>query len=180
MKAVVCYESEFGNTHVVAEAIARGLRRAIDARAVPIAAATEHALQGVDLVVIGGPTHVHGLSRPSTRRAAIEQAHEADATVTLDADAETTGIRHWFATTPTVVALTAAFDTRVDGPRLLTGRASKGISKRLREHGFAQVAEPESFLVSKDDQLLAGEEERAEDWGERLIFLAKVAALDDR
>jgi len=51
---------------------------------------------------------------------------------------------------------------------MLTGRASKGIDKELRQQGFAQVVEPESFLVDKDNPLQPGEEERAEDWGERL------------
>ena len=180
MKALVCYESEFGNTHVVAEAIARGLRRAIDARSIPIDAATDEALVGVGLLVIGGPTHVHGLSRPSTRRAAIEQASAEDATVTLDPDAESQGIRAWFDAMPTSAARTAAFDTRVDRPRILTGRASKGISERLRGHGFEQVVEPESFLVSSDNHLLPGEEERAEQWGEGLVFLSKATSLDER
>ena len=117
--------------------------------------------------------------RPSSRKAAVEQAHEPDSGLTLDPDAESAGIRAWFDAMPACTAVTAAFDTRVDGPRLVTGRAAKGISKRLRDHGFEQVVEPESFLVSSDNHLLPGEEARAEQWGERLIFLSKVAVLGE-
>jgi hypothetical protein len=38
-----------------------------------------------------------------------------------------------------------AFDTRIDAPVALTGRASKGITRMLRHHGFTVVADPESF-----------------------------------
>ena len=53
-------------------------------------------------------------------------------------------------------------------PAVFTGRASKGIGKRLRGHGFALVAEPESFLVSKRNELEPGEEDRAREWGRHL------------
>ena len=62
----------------------------------------------------------------------------------------------------------AAFDTRIDAPAALTGRASKGIAKRLRRCGFDLVAEPESFLVDKHNHLLEGEAERARAWGAAL------------
>jgi hypothetical protein len=58
---------------------------------------------------------------------------------------------------------------------MLTGQASKGITRLLRQHGFTMVAEPESFLVTKENQLRAGEEERAWDWGRQLS--SKVAAM---
>ena len=54
----------------------------------------------------------------------------------------------------------AAFDTRMHGPAALTGRAAKGVTRLLREHGFDVVAEPESFLVTKQD--------RARDWATKL------------
>jgi hypothetical protein len=50
----------------------------------------------------------------------------------------------------------------------ITGRASKGISKRLRKHALHEIAEPESFFVEKDNTLEAGEERRAVDWGRTL------------
>ena len=48
---------------------------------------------------------------------------------------------------------------------LIGGRASKGIASRLRRHGCTLVAEPQSFLVGKDNHLLSGELERARAWG---------------
>ena len=62
----------------------------------------------------------------------------------------------------------AAFDTRLDGPQLLTGRASKAIARRLRRRGFEVVEEPESFLVDKQNRLLPGEADRAMAWGASL------------
>lgn len=70
--------------------------------------------------------------------------------------------------------LAASFDTRLEGPAVLTGRASKGIARLLREHGFTVVARPESFLVTRDNQLRAGEQDRARAWGRKLA--GKVAA----
>ena len=54
------------------------------------------------------------------------------------------------------------------GHATLTGRAAKGIARRLREHGFDVVVEPESFLVTKQDRLEPQEQDRARDWGTKL------------
>jgi hypothetical protein len=64
----------------------------------------------------------------------------------------------------------AAFDTRIDGPALLTGRASKGIGRRLAHLGYDLVADPESFLVDKQNHLQPGEAERAVAWGAALAL----------
>ena len=61
----------------------------------------------------------------------------------------------------------AAFDTRVHGPAALTGRASKGVARLLREHGFDVAAEPESFLVTRQDRLEPQETARAREWEPR-------------
>ncbi len=65
-------------------------------------------------------------------------------------------------------ASAAAFDTRIDGPATLTGRASKGIARRLRHHGLELIAGPESFLVDKHNHLLDGEADRAQEWASKL------------
>ena len=44
---------------------------------------------------MGGPTHVHGMARPSTRQAAAKAAGEPDTCVTLEPDALQTGLREW-------------------------------------------------------------------------------------
>jgi len=59
------------------------------------------------------------------------------------------------------------------GPAAFTGRASKGVARLLREHGFDVIAEPESFVVTKQDRLEPHEQDRARDWG---VMLAKCAA----
>ena len=55
----------FGNTHTVAEGIAAGLRSDGEVRVVPVSEASEDALSWADLVIVGGPTHVHGMTRPT-------------------------------------------------------------------------------------------------------------------
>ena len=165
MKAVVVYESMYGNTHVVADAIGRGLAGSGEVVVVPVAQAAPALVEDADLVVVGGPTHAHGMSRPSTRKAAVEQAKDNP----IEPTASGPGVREWLEKIPPVAASAAAFDTRAGmAPALLTGRASKGIAKQLHEHGFGQVAEPESFLVDKDNHLEPGEEARAVEWGARL------------
>ena len=47
-------------------------------------------------------------------------------------------------------------------------RAAKAVTRLLRAHGFDVVAEPESFLVTKQDLLEPQETTRARDWGARL------------
>ena len=67
MKALVVYESMFGNTRHIAEAIAEGLRPSITTELVRARDAGDIDLDDVRLVVVGAPTHEHGLSREHTR-----------------------------------------------------------------------------------------------------------------
>jgi hypothetical protein len=86
----------------------------------------------------------------------------------LEENAEGPGLREWFESLGHFSTRAAAFDTRIDAPAFLTGRASKGIARRLRQHGFELVGEPESFLVTKDNHLEDGENTRARAWGASL------------
>jgi len=172
MKAVVVYESMYGNTQRVADAIGRGLAGAGEVVVVPVSEAGPAVVGDADLVVVGGPTHAHGMSRPSTRQAAVDQAkpdNSIDPSALGPRGTAGPGVREWLGSMPPIAASAAAFDTRAGvAPPLLTGRASKGIAKQLHQHGFAQVVEPESFLVDKENHLQPGEEERAQEWGARL------------
>jgi hypothetical protein len=168
MRAVVVYESMYGNTHLVADAIGAGLRTVFDVTVVPVAQAGPAVLAGADLVVVGGPTHVHGMSRTSTRKAAVEAAGKPDSNLTVEPDALGSGLREWFDSLGRYPAKAAAFDTRMEGPAAFTGRASKGVARLLRAHGFDVVMEPESFLVTKRNQLMAHESARAREWGAKL------------
>ena len=81
------------------------------------------------------------------------------------------GLREWFHHVAEVTnAGAAAFDTRIDAPSWITGRASKGIGRRLTHLGYDLLADPESFLVDKQNHLLPGEAERAVAWGAALAL----------
>jgi hypothetical protein len=168
----VVYESMYGNTHLVADAIGAGLRErgggGADVAVVPLDRADAATLAGADLLVVGGPTHAHGMSRESTRKAAVDAAGKPTSDLSVDHDAEGPGLRDWFEALGELTANAAAFDTRIDAPVVLTGRASKGIARQLREHGCAVIADPESFLVTKASHLEDHEEQRAREWGARL------------
>lgn len=170
MRALVVYESMFGNTHEVADRVADGLRTTHLVTVVPACAADAAVVQDYELVVVGAPTHAHGLPRPTTRRSAEDIAGK-EADLDLEVDVSAPGVREWLgalrrAGRPAQCA--AAFDTRVDGPPVLVGRASRGIAKRLGDHGFQVVADPESFLVDRHNHLVDGEADRAVGWGRML------------
>lgn len=168
MRAVVVYESMYGNTHAVASAIGDGLRESIDVAVVPVGDAVPEVVADADLVVVGGPTHAHSMSRESTRHQAVADAAEPDSDLEVDPDAEGPGLRDWIPTLPPGPMRSAAYDTRVDLPAALTGRASKAISRKLRHQGFVEVVSPESFLVTKEGHLEPGETERAREWGREI------------
>ena len=159
----------YGNTHLVADEIAAGLRSGADdvVAVVPVEHADAEALAGADLVVVGGPTHVHGMARSSTRRAAVA-AEKPDSGLELEPDAEGPGLREWFDAVDALSVRAAAFDTRLQGPAPFTGQASKGIAKRLRRHGCTVIAEPTSFLVTKQNHLVDDEAAHARAWGTQL------------
>ena len=168
MKALVVYESMYGNTREVAEGVAEGLRAAaVETELMPARDAQQEHVSEVDLVVIGGPTHVHSMTRPKTRHAAVQQADAHQ--LTVEDDAEVTGVREWLEGLPAMSGTSAAaFDTRVDIARVLSGQASRAIAKSLRSHGFHLILPPESFLVDSKTVLVAGERERALEWGKQL------------
>lgn len=173
MKAVVVYESLYGNTAAVAEAIAAGLRGSCDVTVVEVRDLTPEAVHAADLLVVGAPTHAHGLPSPATRRSAAQRDGAAQWNVAAT-DTAIRGVRELLGGlghADGVVA--AAFDTRLGGPRVLTGAASKGIAQRLRGAGYAVVLPPESFIVSgAKGPMRDGEVERARDWAAQLAHAA--------
>jgi Flavodoxin len=177
MRAVIVYESMYGNTHLIAEAIARGLGPGNDVTVVPVAKATRELLNGADLLAVGGPTHVHGMSRANTRKAAVEQSRKHDGQPVLDADSEGPGLRDWFGSLGRMTASASAFDTRLAGPPAFTGRAAKGIAGLLKGHGLTLLDAPKSFLVGNDNKLRPGEEDRAQEWG--AVLAARMPAATD-
>jgi hypothetical protein len=168
MRAVVIYESMYGNTHAIADAIGAGLGHAAEVSVVPVHEADAALVRAADLLVVGGPTHVHGMSRVSTRTAAAEAATKPDSGLTMDPDARDLGVREWLDSLGDLDMRAAAFDTRLDAPAALTGRASKGIAHKLHDRGCSLIADPESFLVTKETHLEPDEEAHARRWGASL------------
>ena len=84
MQAVIVYESMFGNTRAIASAIGDGLAATLDVAVVPVTQADPTRISEADLVVVGGPTHVHGMARASTRKGAAKQAEEGGSILTLE------------------------------------------------------------------------------------------------
>ena len=155
------YESMFGNTRQVAEAIAAGVSEHADVEVTDVVLAPALVPPDVDLVVLGGPTHVFSMSRDSTRHDAVRRgAAEQDLK---------TGIRDWITGLPPAgnIPRFAAFDTKVRVP-LLPGSAARPATEIARRLGF-RVTEPESFLVEGyAGPLRDGELDRATAWGRQL------------
>ncbi len=173
MNALIVYESMFGNTRAIAEAIAEGMRALADVKVVGVADADARTVGDADLVVVGGPTHARSMSRPSTRKGASGYVEKPGSDLVLEPGADTgPGVREWLAALGPVHADGAVFDTRSRGPSALTGRASRGIGRRLSKVGFRVVTRPQSFLVTKN-HLVAGETDRACAWGSRLATMVE-------
>jgi hypothetical protein len=168
MRAVVVYESMFGNTHAIADAIGKGLEPAGNVVVAPVVEAGRERLGAADLLVVGGPTHFHGMSRTRTRKWAAAIAQKPKNDLVLDRDAQGPGVSDWLTSLGHGHTKFAAFDTRFNGPAVLRGRASRIINRKLRRHGFEVVAKPESFFVTLQNHLVLGEEARAQEWGKRL------------
>jgi hypothetical protein len=165
MRALVVYESMFGNTRDIARAVADGIatRMPVDILEVDVAPTTLPA--DVGLLVVGAPTHAHGLSNAKTRADAANRAGERLVSRGLS-------LAEWLdVLRPTGRSVaTTAFDTRIKGPELLWGSAAKALAKRLSEARFDVIAKPMSFLVGgptgpQFDRVVAGELERAKAWG---------------
>ena len=178
MRALVVYESMYGNTRVIAGGVADGLRATCEVTLVPVAGVTWDLLAGADLLVVGGPTHMHGMSSAKTRRTAAQAAAKEDSGLSLDPDARGPGVHDWLKSLGERHALAAAFDTRLDSvPPAFSGRASRGIGRLLKRHGCRLIAAPESFLVTPQNTLLDGEDSRARRWGAALGVIATSIGL---
>lgn len=87
------------------------------------------------------------------------------------------GVREWIESIPATTGLCAAFDTRADVLKLLSGAASTTIDKRLRRKGLRAVMDPESFLVSVQGELNPDESTRAQEWGATVARAAEMPAF---
>jgi hypothetical protein len=167
MKTLIVYESMYGNTHAVADAVAEGLGGNGDVQVRPVHTAGDLPLD-LDLLIVGGPTHMHGLATSMSRSMAVTAAKEDAGKVEPGATGHP-GLREWLRGLEVPHGTrAAAFDTRAEGRVALTGSAARGIAKRLRHRGL-DVIDSASFLVADaEGPLEDGELERARAWGERL------------
>jgi hypothetical protein len=163
--ALIVFESMFGNTAAVAEAVGDGLRSGgvlVAVRRVAEAAALDDVAP--ELLVVGAPTHAFSLSRPSTRADAVAKG--------APAGVARTGVREWLGAAGRgsgTGRVAVAFDTRVASVRRLPLSAAGCASRLMRRKGFARVLKPQGFVVADvRGELLPGELLRAREWGARL------------
>jgi flavodoxin I len=148
MKALIIYDSMYGNTEKIAQAIGDGLTGEVEV--VRVGEVNPSELKTFDLLIFGSP--VHG-GRPTAALDAFLKKLPANSLK---------GRR------------VAAFDTRFEsedqgiGLRLVMSvlrYAADRIAKDLAKKGGRLVAEPEGFIVeNKEGPLKQGELERASKW----------------
>lgn len=153
MRVLIVYSSKFGNTRRVAEAIAEVAKQAGDTRVVDIEQLAASDFEGVDLVVMGSPTHA--LTLPAAVRSVLA------------------------AQPPGLLAgkSVAAFDTTVKPWPLRHLRASPKLLRQLQRLGGRPVARPKTFFVrmigaqqpGEVNLLLEGEIERARAWAGKVL-----------
>lgn len=155
MKVLVVYASRYGNTRMIAQAIADALAGTATVQLAPVASAPPSA-DGFDLLIVGGPTEQHGMT------------------------AEMAAFLKSFGTVRGTRAI--AFDTRLRGPRWLWGSAASRIAETLKRAGAELVAPEQSFHVTRQalrggtPELEEGEIERAEEWAAGLAEREPVPA----
>jgi flavodoxin len=153
MNALVVYDSQYGNTEKIAQAIAEALSAYGPAQAVRVASADSRKVEGADLVIVGCPTQAWRAT-PAVRSFLAHVPPDAWAAVS-----------------------TASFDTRFHKPRLLTGSAARGIAKQMAGMGNPPLVPAESFFVGgSQGPLEEGEVERARKWARAVHdrFAAKI------
>jgi hypothetical protein len=174
MRALVVYESMFGNTEQIALAIADGLQTAYEVDVLNVDEAPSVLPSDIDLLVVGAPTHAFGLSREQTRSDAAERVHG-------DTVTKYGSLRDWlksFSRSQNRV-YAGAFATRAKKARWLPGSAARSAAMMLRRKNFEELVAPADFYV--DDilgPLLPGEVFRAKIWGAEIAAKRAESHLD--
>ena len=158
MSAVVIVESYFGNTRHIADVVADRLRSiGIDTEVVTVEDAPTQLDDGVELLVVGAPTHELGLSTAESRR--VASARNGQGVPLL-------GVREWAeqVAKPRVPPLVALFDTRTGHP-WSAGSAAAKASVLFSRKDFPVIAARATFWVHGiTGPLNVGEDERARRW----------------
>ncbi len=183
MDVAIVYESLFGNTRTVAEAIADGFRRSRPDAKVAVLEVNEtpvDELGQVGVLIVGGPTHVRQTTTPRSRRVGLRYWGGWPVSDEGDLDPARQGVREWTDALPAAAPgrLAAAFDTRFASA--FAGGAAKSISRRLQDHGYKILTEPKGFIVGNGPGALkSGEEDSARSWGATLARQCSVAWLNE-
>lgn len=161
MRAAVVYESMFGNTRAVAEAIAKALSERMTVDLWEVGEAPTAIDPEIRLLVVGAPTHAFSLSRPTSREEAAGVAPDGLVSTGI-------GVREWL---PAVKAApdtrAVAFDTRISP--FVPGSAARAATRGLRKAGLHIAGRPVSFLVEHTSgPLRPGELDRARSWAAQL------------
>jgi hypothetical protein len=157
MNAIVVYESHWGNTAAIAEAIAEGIGEG--ARAMPTSEATPAVVEAADLVVAGGPVNVLSLPTEHVRGTITSDPKHA----ATPPDLSHQSLRSWLETLPHRPAAAASFETRL---KWSPGGATGTIDRGLKQAGYRTIAKAQKFIVSGTyGPLRDGELERARAWG---------------
>lgn len=165
MKAVVVYESLWGNTAKVAKAIAEGIGP--EARALTTDEATADAIAGAELIVAGSP--LLGFSLPTEKMR--EDIGKNEGGGANPPDIAHPSMRAWLDGLPKGAGKAASFETRIWWS---PGSAARAILKGLENAGYSSAAEAQKFLVKgKYGPLKDGEVERARRWGAELAASMK-------
>lgn len=155
MKAMVVYDSVFGNTAKIAQAIGSALGDQESVSTRQVAEVTPEQMVGLDLLIVGSPTRAFSATPAITK---------------LLKGIPANGLRG---------VRVAGFDTRMvideKTPAILRflvkflGYAAEPISGRLMKKGGDLASVPEGFFVGgTEGPLTEGELERAAAWGARI------------
>lgn len=147
MNTLILYDSNFGNTGELARAIASRLG---DYGTVQLFRIHEDSrlpqIHDVDVVIVGGPTHQHGISM--TLREFLKRVPRGTFR----------GLR------------AATFDTRYRMPAWKSGSAAPKIARRLKQDGAILLVPPRSFFVTRKEGPVEEKEVRdAIHWAEQLV-----------
>jgi flavodoxin I len=147
MKALIVYDSVYGNTEKIARAIAEAIAPSGEVKVVQAGEASPSELESIDLLIVGSPTHG---GRPTP---AIQDLINKMPQPSLQ------GIN------------VAAFDTRIPTKLVrVFGYAAGRIAGNLKKKGGTLVASPEGFFVTASKgPLKEGELERAAGWAKGIL-----------
>jgi hypothetical protein len=163
MKAIVVYESHWGNTAAVARAIAEGIGP--EARAMSTAEATGEAIAGADLIVAGAPQMGFNLPTEGMLRGIAADPGKAPA----PPDVSHPAMRTWLDGLAKGSCRAAAFETAGGWS---PGSAARPILRKLEAAGYRPIAKPHRFSVhGMYGPLRAGELEKAKAWGVELAHV---------